>query len=249
MNHISSIPVCDLANVFDLPDARAHRNAHRFLKMIKTLSVSDRRVLEIGAGDGFLSCMLKYLGARSVTALEPESSGSSESVVDRFTRSINALELEDVAVLPLTFQDFSAPPDSYDLIVSIASVNHLNEGACEVLCESDDAKQTYLGLFQKMHRMLDTNGVLLLADCGRNNLLGCLPSKLRMKHPFAPSIEWKKHQQPNTWATLLGQAGFHNVVWEWVLPIKLKYSIDTFFDNAPMAYLTSSFFILKAIKR
>jgi len=56
-----------------------------------SLPVGNRSVLEIGAGEGFLSAFCAARGASRVVALEPEAAGSTNGVRQEFARMSSAL--------------------------------------------------------------------------------------------------------------------------------------------------------------
>ena len=237
----------NLSSRFGISKKKMQRRLKRFDKITSNIEISNKEILEIGAGDGIFSCLLSLNGAKKVIGLEPETSGSDNNVIDRFNKNIASLNLQNVSVINSTFQEFNSHNDKFDLIVSIASVILLDEAKCEKLMTDSEARSVYINLFKKVKNMLKPKGIFLLTDCGRKNLFFTPPcEKIGIRNPLAKTIEWHKHQQPSFWSELLGQAGFSDMVWRWIFPMKLPLRMDTLFDNYVMSYFTVSYFVLEA---
>ncbi len=187
---------------------------HRCLQLFHHVEgLEDKTMLEIGGGEGLFSLWGLAHGLQSVTLLEPEMDGATLGVGERLEENSHLLNLSksDLEFLPLTFQDYRGKAESFDLILSYSSINHLDESACAQLDRSNDAKVTYLEIFVKVYDLLRSGGHFVISDAGRFNLWGFLG----MKSPFAPTIEWPKHQQPSIWKNLLSKAGFEFVALDW----------------------------------
>ncbi len=212
------------------------------------LNLEGRSVLEIGAGEG-LSCVWCVLhGADKVVALEPEASGSTKGVKQEFDRMANAIGLKGkVEYLPVTFEDYlnKNQSRSFDYILMQAVINHLDEEAtkCLQLPEAEAERQRYRDTFKKMFDILKPNGVVVIYDVGRRNFW----HDLKLKNPFAPSIEYDKHQQPKLWSGLLCQCGFRFMDIRWFTLYKLRHLCSLLSYRIP-AYFLNSGFILRCIK-
>ena len=237
----------NLASRFSLPTKRMAGRLYRFEKIVENADIVGKRVLEIGSGTGIFSCLLAMNGAKSVTSLEPELGGHSNGAFEQFHSNIAEFDLQNISLVKQTFQDFQAPDNSFDMIFSIASVNHLDEEMCKVLHRDPKAKQTYRGLFTKLYNLLDKNGKIVIVDCARKNLFAWPAKHLSIKNPIARGIEWEKHQQPSMWAKLLIEAGFEKSNYRWLFP-KSIHGIEKLLNNTFMAYMTTSFFVLSGEK-
>ncbi|MCK4304501.1 MAG: class I SAM-dependent methyltransferase [Candidatus Eisenbacteria sp.] len=240
------LDIPDLAAVFGLSETKMRRRVYRFEKLLGGIGVAGKRVLEVGAGDGVFSCLLSLWGARSVISLEPEQEGHDAGALARFTANVRTLKLENVTPMATTLQAYDAPLGGFDLIISVASVNHLDEESCIGLPGSAAARKSYIELFRKFHDALTDGGLLIAADCGRANLFAWPARRLGIRNPLAPTVEWWKHQQPRVWGELLAAAGFSRCSWRWVFPSPLWLGADRLLSNAPLAYLSTSFFVLNA---
>jgi SAM-dependent methyltransferase len=208
-------------------------------------SLKDKTMLEIGGGEGLFSLWGLAHGLKSVTILEPEMDGSRPGVGKRLEERIRLLNLSvpDLEFLPVTFQDYSEKVKSFDIMLSYSSINHLNEAACAQLKRSKDARAKYLEIFRKSYDFLKPGGHFVISDAGRLNFWGFLGTK----SPFAPTLEWKKHQEPIVWKNLLREAGFEFLTLEWHRFYPLR-RLGVLCANRLFAMATTSQFILTVRK-
>ena len=204
-----------------------------------------KSMLEIGGGEGFFSLWALAHGVNSVTILEPEMDGSRPGTGRRLIEHARQLNLSDskMEFQPVSFQAYRANAEDFDIILSYSSINHLDEPACAQLDRSKDAKTTYLRIFEKVYDFLRTGGHFLISDAGRLNFWGFL----RLRSPFAPTIDWKKHQEPVVWEGLLKKAGFEIVALDWLRFYPLRW-LGWLGSNSLVARATTSQFILTVRK-
>lgn len=204
------------------------------------VAFSGKRMLDIGAGVGLLGLYGKCMGAARVVCLEPEDAGATTGVRQRFDDLVSALMVEDVIMMGETFQQFDPGKDRFDIIVMHNSVNHLDEDACMRLHWDEDARATYHRLFAKLYAIAAPEAHLIVADCSRYNLFG----SIGLRCPFAPSIEWNKHQPPRLWARMLCDAGFSRPRIRWTTFNTLRGVGRMILGNRVAAFLTHSLFCL-----
>jgi hypothetical protein len=197
-------------------------------------------VLDIGAGDGASSFYAACNGASSVVSLEPELAGSSSGMTTRFESARDLIHADNVELRAETLQSFDAEGRSFHVLVSIASINHLDEEACIRLHEDEDARRTYLRTFAKLADLARPGAALVVADCARRNAFG----DLGVKNPIVPMIEWHKHQSPKFWAGLLEQVGFRRPRIRWNSFNTLRRPGRALLGNRAAAYLLTSGFCL-----
>ena len=237
-----------LARKLEMPVQRMKRRVGHFEKVLGDTEVKDKRILEIGAGAGLASCFLAMKGAESVIALEPEAAGSENDTKAKFTRNIKALDLTNVSLVTETLQDYDAPTSSFDLVIALAVINHLDEDACMCLDKDAKAVERYQELFEKILVLLKDDGQIIFTDCSRKNSFFWLSNKLGIPNPSAPMIDWYRHQEPKLWAEILRRAGFKNVNTKWIFPtwripgVINCEAINKLLDNFVLAYLTTSYF-------
>ncbi len=217
-------------------------NLSTFLyKIFGDISFIGKNVLDIGGGDGLLSFYSVYKGASKAICLEPEAAGSAPGVNQRFITARSALFYEDrVTLLPKTFQEFDPAGEKFDIAVSHASINHLDELACSTILTNMESRTTYLHLFQKLKGMLNPGGVVIICDCSRKNFF----QLLGVKNPVAKTIEWDKHQSPSVWTDILKDAGFVEPILRWSSPNSFGAFGDLLLGNRVASYFFDSCFCL-----
>jgi len=221
------------------------RNLHHLLEMVfRDVRCDGREVLDIGGGAGLLSFCAVQRGASRAVLLEPEAAGSTTGVTQRFEEAAAALALrERVLLQPVTFQEFDPQGETFDLVISRSSINHLDEEACISLRESPEARSTYLELLHKLRSMLNPGADVIVCDCSRHNLF----AHLGIRNPFAPVIEWHKHQSPYFWAHLFCEAGFEQPVVRWNTFNSLGTPGRMLLGNQVASYFLESHFRLSVV--
>jgi len=243
-----------LATKLNMPPARMRRRIGHFEKVFRDTDIKGKKILEIGAGTGLVSCFLSMAGAESIVALEPEAAGSDSDAKAKFTSNVESLGLKNISLFTETIHNYNAPPHSFDIIVVIASINHLDEDACICLHKNEDAVKTYQELLKKIFNLLKPGGSIIITDCSRGNLFSWLSNKLGIPNPSAPMIEWFKHQKPQLWIKVLGSVGFKHATRRWIFPtwripgVCGCSGMDKFLDNFAFSYLTTSYFAVKAFR-
>ncbi len=203
--------------------------------------LSGVRMLDVGAGDGRFSFYASRAGAREVVSLEPGGAGSSQGeTARRFQRFAAFVQDPAVRLDGHTLQDYQPDGDPFDVVLSQSSINHLDEQACIRVHRDPAARAEYLRIFEKLAALTVGGGTLIVADVARRNLFG----DLHVKNPFAPTIEWQKHQPPRLWAELLGEVGFTQARIRWSTLNSLRHPGQVLLGNRIGAYVTHSSFCL-----
>jgi SAM-dependent methyltransferase len=212
--------------------------------LVDEAGVPRGRALEIGAGEGLMSLWLLHAGASAVTSLEPEADGATGGVAARAVRHREALGIpaDRWDYRADTLQSFAPDGRGFDLVLSYASVNHLDEEACERLLDDPAARRRYVELFGKVHDLLVPGGTFILADCARENYW----TRLGRASPWAPEIEWEKHQEPETWNSVLREAGLEPARQRWLFPYYRTRRLAPLLDNRLAARCLASVFVLHA---
>jgi hypothetical protein len=179
-----------------------------------------------------------------VVSLEPEAAGSGAHMRQVFERVRDAIGADQVELRPESLQDFDADGERFDVLVSKASINHLDEDACIRLAADPTARESYREIFGGLTEMAARGADLVIVDCARRNLFG----DLGVTNPFAPMIEWEKHQSPSLWASLLAEAGFGDPRIRWLTFNRLGRPGQTLLGNRLAAYLTTSLFWLRVTR-
>jgi 2-polyprenyl-3-methyl-5-hydroxy-6-metoxy-1,4-benzoquinol methylase len=184
---------------------------YSFERLFERVPLAGKSLLDIGAGTGLASVYAAAAGAKRVVALEPEAAGSSSGMIDTAAELAEAAQVDEVERKALTFQAYDAGGEVFDVVLLHNSINHLDEQACIHLRDDPKARQTYVGLGRRLAELIRPGGWLIIADATCSNLYPALG----MRNPLQPSIEWHKHQAPETWAALLSEVGFADPYIRW----------------------------------
>jgi SAM-dependent methyltransferase len=214
--------------------------AYYLTTLFEEVHFPNKRVLDIGGGRGIYSFYAACNGARDVVCLEPESDGSSSGVREKFRELQGLLRLNNVVLEEVTLQAFRPEGEAFDIVILHNSINHLNEPACIDLRRDESSRIAYKELFSKIHSMSSKGAKMIICDCSPYNVFPLLGRR----NPFAPSIEWHKHQRPQVWASLLGEVGFGNSRILWFTPDRFRRLGRVLFSNEPMMYFWASHFRL-----
>ena len=134
-------------------------------------------------------------------------------------------------------QDVAPPQRPFDVVVLYNVINHLDEAAVVALPRDTTAVARYVGLLRHVRALMRAGGWAIVADAARGNFW----DRLGLRSPLARTIEWRKHQEPETWVDLFERASFerHDLRWSPLQPfVRLT-------ANRLVQYLTSSHFVLR----
>ncbi len=191
-------------------------------QLFRGIDFSNKTMMEIGCGKGILCLWAAIHGACDTVGLEPMAEGCYDSSeCHRAFRSMaQELDLPQARILPQTVQAFTGPANYFDVVLSVASINHLNEKCCIELKNSKAAADEYRKIFRHIAGMMKPGGKLIIMDAARRNFFG----DLGLRNPMSPNIEWFKHQQPEFWAELLSDCGFGAASIHWMSGKLLRYA-------------------------
>ncbi len=226
-----------------------YSNKRRLQFYLKTLfegiDFSGKKVLDIGGGSGIYSFFVAVMGAKKVVCLEPEIEGSTSGISDKFNRLRMLLDCDDnVELKSITFQSLELKSETYDIVLLHNSINHLDEPACVNLLIDSISNNIYQEIAAKIYSLSNHGARLILCDCSRYNFF----QLLKIQNPFAPTIEWHKHQKPEIWANLFIEAGFIKLKIQWNSFNALGNLGRLITGNQVMAYFLRSHFCLTMIK-
>lgn len=216
-------------------------------QLFRGTDLRGKSVLDVGCSNGRYSAWAAVSGAERVVGLEPMGDGSGSSGDSRryFEGFAQRLGLSNMEILDATLQDYECPDDSYDVVLLHAVINHLDEDACIRLRESAEARRSYEEIFRGVHRLMRDGGSLIITDAPTKTLYSDLG---RERSPFNRRIDFKKHQQPETWAEVIAPAGFelHEIRW---LPWAKYRQLMAPLSNRLAAYVLAFGFRLEMICR
>ncbi len=182
--------------------------------MFADIDFRGKNVLEIGCGKGMMCLWAKIHGANRVVGLEPMAEGwyDSAKCFKDFSTMVGEVGLENIEMVPARLEEYRPSHDYFDIVLSFASINHLDEQSCIELRRSAIAHDRYVDLFDQVRDLMPECGKLLVVDATNRSFF----SDLRVRNPFNPHIEWFKHQPPECWAQLLSECGFTNPRISWL---------------------------------
>jgi SAM-dependent methyltransferase len=215
--------------------------------LFDNISFDNKRVLDIGGGAGLFSFYAACMGAQSVVCLEPEAEGSSPGIKEDFNFfQSNLSNIQQVELKATILQNYRPINDQkFDIVLLHNSINHLDENACINLRRDRRAINIYEGLFRNLSNLINKGGKIIIVDSSRLNFFALCG----LKNPFAPTIEWQKHQQPKYWAKLLSNCGFTNPCINWLSFNRLGAIGKFFLGNMFASFFLNSYFCLKMEKK
>jgi SAM-dependent methyltransferase len=208
------------------------------------IDLTGRSVLDIRAGKGTAGFYAAAAGAGRVVVVEPEG-GSHSALEDRFRPLRELPSSRRVELRADSLRDFDPGDERFDVLVSMASINHVDEDACSRLGHDAEARERYLELLSKLAALTAPGGDLMVSDVSRHNLF----AKLGITNPVAPAIEWHKHQPPELWVELLERVGFRDPHVRWKSFNSLRRPGRLLLGNRVAAYCSNSAFCLTMRRR
>ena len=105
------------------------------------------------------------------------------------------------------------------------------------MTERPEAAERMASRLALLRALLVREGCLILADCARSNFW----ADLGLVSPFARTIDWRRHQDPEAWIAVLRRVGlrFRDLRWSGMYPAELVTA------NRGVQYLTRSHFVLR----
>jgi 2-polyprenyl-3-methyl-5-hydroxy-6-metoxy-1,4-benzoquinol methylase len=208
--------------------------------LFRGIDFQGKRVLDIGGGEGVYSFYAAAMGASEVVCLEPEAAGSIGGEMCMFERSRLQMPHLPVRLVTQCVADY-ADPAGFDIVALIASINHLDEDACARLHHDAAARAGYRRIFRHIASLTRPGGRVIIADCTRYNFFAALG----LSNPLCRTIEWEKHQAPETWASVLAEAGFCNPRISWEPLYRLWPAVQALLSNKVAAWFLKSCFRLE----
>jgi len=168
------------------------------------IDFQGKSVLDIGGGMGLASFWAACMGACTVLCLEPGADGSNTLSNDAGVTASHTLS-KRVKFSRMTLQELlhDPPAEKFDIVMSIASLNHIDEINCMQL-HTNGGWRAYRGYIRGVRGLMNKGGTFVVMDCCRFNLL----EWLQISNPLRRSIESHKHWQPSMWARLMAQEDF-----------------------------------------
>lgn len=209
--------------------------------LFRDVPLEGRSFLDIGGGAGLASYYAALSGAKRVVCIEPILDGSVETSRDMFVNLGKHLDLGNrITLEQMRFQDYDSGGEKFDIVLMNNSINHLDEESCLRLHVDSEARDRYSEIFFKIQKLSNPRAFLVITDCSRANFF----DRVGMGNPFVPTIEWEKHQSPETWRALVSACGFEKARITWTPVNRLGWVGRSFLSNRFAAYFLTSHFRL-----
>jgi SAM-dependent methyltransferase len=208
------------------------------------VDLANKRMLDIGGGNGTYSFYAACRGARDVVCLEPAADGSSAQNISFFETLRRGLPEAPVRLDTRLIQEYTVDDGQFDVVFMHASINHIDEAACTTLLRDPSSWERYKRVLRHVSKLSAPGARLIVCDCSRYNFF----ASIGVKNPLVPVIEWEKHHKPEVWAKLLQETGFRDPKITWEPLYRFGRMGRLFFANRVAAYFLKSIFCLKMTK-
>lgn len=229
-----------------------HHNVPGFLhanaEMLRGLDLAGKRVLEIGSGRGLIAILIGLQGAARVVSMEPELVGATSGVIADQRARIAQLALTNVEVVAADFNTWDSAGETFDIIVSRASINHLYASEHHAL-RHRDTYDNYLRVARHIHGLLAPGGVFIATDACRYGFFS-LARRFGIRRPWKWSksgVDWRHHQNPGTWRRIFLGAGFSRVGIRYPVPYPLRH-LSSLVDSMIANFFLKGTFVLRAYR-
>lgn len=217
----------------------------RMRQMFRGIEIPGKSAVDVGSGRGLTSLWMALQGARRVVSMEPEMDGSRSGAVQVQRERIERLGLEQVEIATTAFQDYQ-PGELFDIVVSNASINHLEESEHHALRDRKTF-DTFVEIAAQMKQWLRPGGAAAITDASRYGLFSLarsfgVPKQLCY---YSKTINYKIHQNAGTWRKIFREAGFQEIEIEYPFPYGLRH-LGPVVNNPAASFCLQGSFMLRA---
>lgn len=229
-----------------------HHNVPGFLhanaEMLRDIDLRGKRVLEIGSGRGLIALLVGLQGAARVVSMEPELVGATSGVIADQRARIADLGLTNVEVVAADFNTWDSGGETFDIILSRASINHLYASTHHAM-QHRETHDNYLRVARRIHGLLAPGGAFIATDACRHGFF-TLARRFGIRRPWRwkkSGVDWRHHQNPGTWRSIFREAGFSKVVVRYPVPYPFR-RMAMVVDTALVNFFLKGAFILRAYR-
>ncbi len=203
------------------------------------IDLGNKNLLDLGGGNGIASFFALYQSSScNAWVVDPIAEGSNQLMTDQFNHMKESFG-KDRINYHRDFIDSLEEPNYFDIVLMHNSINHIGEDLIEKILTNQEEYSEYVERIKKITGRLKPGGTLVVADCGRNNFW----DDVGLKSPFAPTIEWKLHREPDTWKKMIEEAGLVHINTKWTARRELRSIGKTLLGNRLCSYLLGSHFV------
>lgn len=184
-------------------------------QMLKPIDVKEKKVIDIGCGNGHLSVYLALQKKVSFAVGLDQYKGHGSEQISRyiFKKAIDELKLSNVAIIEGDISTMPFHNNIFDCVVLQYVMHH-------VICEKNKLRKSPTSLhraseiFKEIYRLLKFDGILVLCEVRKNSIYRIFS--------FDKSIDWKTKQDPSDWISALEIAGFKKIYYKNYLSRRLS---------------------------
>lgn len=205
----------------------------------KDIDLNEKKLLDIGGGNGIASFhALHSFPTCSAWVVDPIAEGSNELMLEHFS-AMESFYDENRINYHRDYVDSLQEPKLFDAIIMHNTINHIGEDILNDISDNEGAYSEYVKRLETITSRLSPGGVMIVADCGRQNFFGWLG----LNSPFAPSIDWNLHCEPGVWQGMIEDIGFTHIRTQWTARREFSTVGKIFFANRLFSFFTNSHFV------
>ncbi|HYG70004.1 MAG TPA: hypothetical protein VD838_20180, partial [Anaeromyxobacteraceae bacterium] len=142
------------------------------------VELRDRRVVDVGGGNGFVAFYAAAMGAREALVLDPAlaRAGAARATFERLRAELPGLP---VTADPRRLEE-AGPGGRHDALVLHDAIGELDVPACRSLLHDPGARETYRALFARLRALARDGATLVVYDRTPANLYPLV----RAPHPL-----------------------------------------------------------------